>query len=111
MERRTGFGLMLFLILILVFVCAQVQAIAAYQKASSSTQSLVGPLPDHSLPRGFQSYNNPQGSGRLLYTKMSSGNNSARAVMRDSLEALRSYFDGPPQLFSAVSDPQDQAVQ
>ena len=31
--------------------------------------------------------------------------------MRGSLAALKSYFDGPPQLLSAVSDPQDQAVQ
>jgi hypothetical protein len=31
--------------------------------------------------------------------------------MRGSLAALKGYFDGPPQLLSAVSDPQDQAVQ
>jgi hypothetical protein len=31
--------------------------------------------------------------------------------MRDSLAAMKSYFDGPPQLLAAVSDPQDQAVQ
>jgi hypothetical protein len=31
--------------------------------------------------------------------------------MRDSLVALRAYFDGPPQLLSAVSDSQDRVVQ
>jgi hypothetical protein len=31
--------------------------------------------------------------------------------MRGSLASLKAYFDGPPQLLSAVSDPQDQAVQ
>jgi len=31
--------------------------------------------------------------------------------MRDSLASLKTYFDGPSQLLSAVSDPEDQAVQ
>src|SRR5580693_3779554 len=103
-------GILRPMILILVWVCSLVPAYAQSQKASSSAQTAGGSLAERALPGGFQSFNNPRGSGRLVYTKVEGDKNSARAVMRDSLAALRSYFDGPPQLLSAVSDPQDQAV-
>ena len=111
MDRRTRLGTGLIVILILKFICSQSPALAQSQKASSSAQTAGGPLPERALPGGFQSFNNPRGSGRLIYTKVSGDKNSVRAVMRGSLAALKSYFDGPPQLLSAVSDPQDQAVQ
>ncbi len=66
---------------------------------------------DHSLPRGFQSYTDPHSSGQLIFAKFPPGPHSARALMRDSLAALKTYFDRPPQLQGAVSDPQDQVVQ
>jgi hypothetical protein len=111
MCRRNRLSIELFLILITAFACSQSPAVAQAQKASSSAQTAGGQLPERALPGGFQAFNNPRGSGRLLYTKVSADKNSARAVMRGSLAALKNYFDGPPQLLSAVSDPQDQAVQ
>jgi hypothetical protein len=110
-DRRTRLGTELIVILILAFICSQSPALAQSQKSSSSAQTAGGPLPERAVPGGFQSFNNPRGSGRLIYTKVSGDKNSARAVMRGSLAALKSYFDGPTQLLSAVSDPQDQAVQ
>jgi hypothetical protein len=110
-DRRGRIGIGLILILILLVFWSQTGSVAASQKAPTTAQTAGGPLPERALPGGFQSFNNPRGSGRLLYTKFSRGKSSARAVMRDSLTALKSYFDGPPQLLSAVSDPQDQAVQ
>jgi hypothetical protein len=110
-DRRSRIGIGLILILILAVFCSQTGAIAASQKASTAAQTGGGPLPERALPGGFQSFNNPRGSGRLVYTKVSGGKSSARVVMRDSLSAMKGYFDGPPQLLSAVSDPQDQAVQ
>jgi hypothetical protein len=111
MDRRDRLVTRLFLILIPAFVCAQSLALSQSQRASSSAQTSGGPLPERALPGGFKSFNNPGGSGRLLYTKVSGDKNSARSVMRSSLVALKIYFDGPPQLLSAVSDPQDQEVQ
>jgi hypothetical protein len=111
MNTRTRHGIVLILSLVLAFACVQRPAIAESQRAAAGTQAAAGPLPEHALPAGFQSFNNPRGSGRLLYAKSSAEGNSARAVMRGSLAVLKSYFDGPPQLVSAVSDPQDQAVQ
>ena len=110
MNSRTRLGLLI-LIMTVALSCPQSPAVAESQKATSSPQTAGGTLPERALPGGFQSFNNPRGSGRLLYTKISGGKSSARALMRDSLTALKSYFDGPPQLLSAVSDPQDQAVQ
>jgi hypothetical protein len=70
-----------------------------------------GALPERPLPRGFQPFSDPSGSGRLLVFKMPAGTSSGRAVMRNGLAALKGYFDAPPQLLAAVSDPQDHAVQ
>jgi len=78
---------------------------------STAAQSTSGPLPARPLPRGFQTYNDPSSSGRLILAKFSGGQRSARSAMRDFLAALNSYFDGPPQLLAAVGDPHDQVVQ
>jgi hypothetical protein len=75
------------------------------------TQTPARAESDHSLPRGFQSYTDPHGSGRVIFAKLPAGAHSACALMRDSLAALKTYFDGPLQLQGAVSDPQDQVVQ
>jgi hypothetical protein len=84
---------------------------AVYPSSFASSKPQGNALPDHALPRGFQVYNDPHGSGRLLYAKASGTQNSARAVMRSALGELKTYFDAPPRLLSAVSDPHDQAVQ
>jgi hypothetical protein len=84
---------------------------AVFQSGSASSKPQGNALSDRPLPRGFQVYNDPHGSGRLLYAKASGTQNSARAVMRSALGALKDYFDAPPRLLSAVSDPNDQAVQ
>jgi hypothetical protein len=81
------------------------------QRPFSTAQSAASPLPDHPLPRGFQSYNDSHSSGRILFVKFSGGERSARVAMRGYLAILNSYFDGPPQLLAAVGDPQDQVVQ
>ena len=81
------------------------------QKSSAAAQFATGPLPDRPLPRGFQSFNDPNTSGRLIYVRFSVGESSARRAMRDCLSALHIYFDGPPQLLAAVGDPQDHVVQ
>ena len=84
---------------------------AVSQSGSASSKPQGNAPPDRPLPRGFQVYNDPHVSGRLLYAKASGTQNSARAVMRSALGALKGYFDAPPRLLSAVSDPNDQAVQ
>ena len=111
MNCRSRLGLGLILTLTVALSCLQNPAFPESQKASTSAQTAGGPLAERTLPGGFQSFNNPRGSGRVLYTKVSGGKSSARALMRDSLTVLKSYFDASPQLLSAVSDPQDQAVQ
>jgi hypothetical protein len=93
-----------------VFLSA-ILILAAASASFASSKPQGNALPGRALPRGFQVYNDPRGSGRLLYAKASGTQNSARAVMRAALGALQTYFDAPPRLLSAVSDPHDQAVQ
>ena len=63
------------------------------------------------LPRGFQIYNDPQGSGRVVFVKFSGGSRSASGAMRDFLSQMNGYFDAPPKFVGAVGDPQDRVVQ
>ena len=88
----------------IVLIAMLLTALACSQRPASAES-------DHSLPRGFQTYSDPHSSGRLIFAKFPAGPHSARALMRDSLAALKTYFDRPPQLQGAVSDPQDQVVQ
>lgn len=81
------------------------------QKSSTAAQFATGPLPDRPVPRGFQTFNDPNTSGRLIYVRFSAGESSARRAMRDCLSALHIYFDDAPQLLAAVGDPQDRVVQ
>src|ERR1700730_6710002 len=110
LRRKRVDKILLIATLIWSFASTQSPTTAKSQQFSS-TPTVDDALPDRALPQGFQAYSNPHGSGRLLYTKLSGDMNSARAVMRDSLAALKSYFNGPPQLLTAVSDPRDQVVQ
>lgn len=111
MNPKNALGVLLAAVLMVALACTQKPTIAEAQQSSSPGQAAGGGLPNHVLPRGFQSYSDPHSSGRLIFAKLSGGGLSARGVMRDSLAALKAYFDGPPQLLSAVSDPQDQVVQ
>jgi hypothetical protein len=63
------------------------------------------------LPNGYQSVTDADGTGQLLWVKVAAGQKSATGAMRDSLGALKNYFDAAPQFISAVSDSQDQVVQ
>src|SRR5580704_1916636 len=65
----------------------------------------------NSLPGGFQSVTDADGSGQLLWAKVAAGQTSAKGAMRDALSALKNYFDAAPQFTSAVSDSTDQVVQ
>jgi hypothetical protein len=97
----------IFRILLLMFALASLEVVPV----ARATPQGSGALPERPLPRGFQPFSDPSGSGRLLVFKMPAGTSSGRAVMRDGLAALKGYFDAPPQLLAAVSDPQDRAVQ
>ncbi len=63
------------------------------------------------LPRGFESYNDPNGTGRLIFEKKSSGSTSAIATMRQFLSSLKGSFDGPMKIVAATGDPKDTIVQ
>lgn len=77
------------------------------QRPSSSARSLR----TGALPQGFQSYRDPQSTGRLIYVKSGDGATSAKAAMRQFLASLNGVFDGPLQVTAATSDPQDTVVQ
>jgi hypothetical protein len=63
------------------------------------------------LPRGFQMYSDPQGTGRVVFVKFSGGSRSASGAMREFLSYMNGYFDAPPRFVGAVGDPQDHVVQ
>jgi hypothetical protein len=67
--------------------------------------------PSRGLPPGFQVYNDPQGTGRMLFARFTGGSGSAASTMRQYLGEIGGMFDGPPQLLGAVGDPRDKVVQ
>jgi hypothetical protein len=93
---------------------ANAQTPAAQSSASPQSASNAVSAPQAQrgvLPRGFQIYNDPQGSGRVVFVKFSSGSRSASGAMRDFLSQMNGYFDAPPKFVGAVGDPQDRVVQ
>jgi hypothetical protein len=104
-NAKNTFGILLVAALTVLLACTQQSTTVAAEQGAADSRG------DRALPRGFQSYSDPHGSGRLILAKLPPGKHSARAVMRDSLGALKSYFDRPPQLLGGVSDSQDQVVQ
>jgi hypothetical protein len=94
-----------------ILMTALALATVACTQSPGNTNSEQVSAADSGLPSGFQSYTDPSTSGRLIVAKTPAGAQSARALMRDSLAALKTYFDGPIQLQGAVSDPRDQVVQ
>jgi hypothetical protein len=91
--------------------CSKSSPSTVSQSASPAGQSASGSSANRALPRGFQSYDNPNGSGHLIYAKFSVSDPSASNSMRDFLGTLNSFFDAPPQLLAAVGNPTDQVVQ
>lgn len=81
------------------------------QSPAKPAQSSSAPGQRGALPRGFQAYSDPQGSGRMVFAKFSGGARSASGAMREFLGYLSGYFDSPVQFLGAVSDQQDQVVQ
>jgi hypothetical protein len=79
--------------------------------APPAAQSSSGSSANRAMPRGFQSFDNPGGSGHLIYAKLPVTNPSASNSMRDFLGSLNNFFDAPPQLLAAVGNPTDQVVQ
>lgn len=86
------------------------QSGAASKVQRSSTGAVGGDSASKHLPSGFLVYNDPQGSGRLIYVKGPRAS-SAKATMRQFLASLRSYFDGPIHLTGATGNPEDTMVQ
>lgn len=81
------------------------QGVAEMQRPSASA------LPAKTLPAGFNSYKDPQSTGRLIYIKSSDGPASAKAAMRQFLASLNGVFDAPLRIAAATGDPQDTVVQ
>jgi len=95
---------------VLISCLVNTQVCAAGQRPSGAVGK-VGPLSSETLPQGFQSYKDPQTSGRLIYVKSSDGPSSARTAMRQFLASLNGVFDAPLRITAATSDPQDTVVQ
>ena len=107
MKGRNALGVLILPMLLMAMACASKPPTAAMEQGATSGASSAG----GALPAGFQSYDEARGSGKLIFAKLPAGERSARAVMRESLAGLKNYFDNPPQLEGAVSDPEDQVVQ
>ncbi|HUN84692.1 MAG TPA: hypothetical protein VMU48_09945 [Terracidiphilus sp.] len=95
---------------VLISCLVNTQVCAAGQRPSGAVGK-VGPLSSETLPQGFQSYKDPQTSGRLIYVKSSDGPASAKTAMRQFLASLNGVFDAPLRITAATSDPQDTVVQ
>lgn len=77
----------------------------------AATAKSGGALPTKSLPKGFESYKDPQSTGRLIYVKAAGGPASAKAAMRLFLGSLNGIFDAAPDIKAATSDPNDTVLQ
>ena len=90
----------------------QTNSAQQFPNAPSASNSGSAPQTQRGvLPRGFQIYNDLQGSGRVVFVKFSGGSRSASAAMRDFISQMNGYFDAPPHFVGAVGDPQDRVVQ
>jgi hypothetical protein len=103
------FGTFLF-VLAIAAGCSKSPSTSSPGSASNASSS-SGSSSAHAIPSGFQSFDNPGGSGHLLYAKLSVTDPSASNSMRSFLGTLNSFFDAPPQLLAAVGNPTDQVVQ
>jgi hypothetical protein len=81
------------------------------QQGLQNQQSQQSQQGNHSLPNGFQVYNDSDGTGQLVFAKFGPGRETASAVMRDCLGGVRGYFDVPPQILGAIGDQEDHVVQ
>jgi hypothetical protein len=95
----------------LVSCKASNQSVAEMQNPFAGNSRTVLDLPTKELPAGFESYKDPQGTGRLIYVRSFDGPVSATAAMRQFLGSLRGVFDGPLHITAATGDPQDSVVQ
>ena len=86
------------------------QSIAEMQNPSTKGKTSHA-LPARALPQGFESYKDPQSTGRLIYVKSGDGPASAKTAMRQFLASLNGVFDVPLHITTATGDPQDTVVQ
>ncbi len=94
-----------------IFCMASDQGIALMQNPSTTSGRTSRALQAKALPQGFESYKDPQSTGRLIYVKSSDGPASARTAMRQFLSSLNGFFDAPLHVTTATGDPQDTIVQ
>lgn len=87
------------------------QGIAQMQNRSTASGRTSRALQTKALPQGFESYKDPQSTGRLIYVKSSDGPASAKTTMRQFLSSLNGVFDAPLHVTTATGDPQDTIVQ
>lgn len=87
------------------------QGMAQIQSPTGASGRAAHALPTRALPQGYQSYKDPQSTGRLIYIKSSDGSTSAVTAMRQFLASLNGVFDSPLRVTAATGDPQDTVVQ
>ena len=103
---------LLFVAVAALIACkASNQTIAQMQNPSAAGGRASHALPTRALPAGFESYKDPQSTGRLIYIKSGDGPASAKMAMRQFLASLNGVFDGPLHITAATGDPQDTVVQ
>lgn len=95
----------------LVLANCNCQSLAQTQSHSAGRTGSTRALPANSLPKGFESYKDPQSTGRLIYIKSGDGPTSAKAAMRQFLASLNGVFDAPLDVKAATGDPNDTVVQ
>lgn len=95
----------------LVSCKASRESIAQMQNPPAGSARTAHTLPTKPLPKGFESYNDPQSTGRLIYIKSGGGPGSGKMAMRQFLTSLSGLFDGPLNITAATSDPNDTVVQ
>jgi len=95
----------------LILCLARYQSTAQTPGTQATSAQTSRALPARPLPKGFESYKDPQGTGRLIYIKAASGPASAKTAMRQFLGSLNGVFDAPLEIKAATRDPNDTVVQ
>jgi hypothetical protein len=103
---------LLFVAVVALISCeASNQSVPQLQNPSTASGRTSRALQAKALPQGFESYKDPQSTGRLIYVKSSDGPASAKTAMRQFLSSLNGVFDAPLHVTTATGDPQDTIVQ